>query len=155
MRKINLLAVLLIIVFAACKKDNGKSCPTVTITAPDSEVAALQAYLDDNSITATKDPRGFFYIIHAAGDKKPGVCDVITINYTGTLTNGTQFDAANNATFYLGQLIAGWQEGLPLIGTGGSITLYIPPSLGYGNTAYHEIPANSNLIFDIELNGVN
>lgn len=151
MRKINLLAVLLIIMFAACKKDSKKDCPTVTITAPDTEVAALQAYLDNNSITATKDPRGFFYVIHAAGDKKPGVCNVVTINYKGVLTDGSQFDAANNANFYLGQLITGWQEGLPLIGTGGSITLYIPPSLGYGSRTYQGIPANSILIFDIDL----
>ena len=143
--------------FAACKKDSNdsnKNCPTVAITAPDSEVATLQAYLDDNNISATKDSRGFFYVIHAAGDKKPGVCDNVTINYSGKLTNDTQFDAANNVTFYLGQLIIGWQEGLPLIGTGGSITLYIPPSLGYGSTDNGPIPGNSNLIFDIELNAV-
>jgi FKBP-type peptidyl-prolyl cis-trans isomerase FkpA len=51
----------------------------------------------------------------------------------------------------LGQLIVGWQKGLPLISSGGKITLYIPPSLGYGSAAAGSIPANSILIFDIEL----
>jgi FKBP-type peptidyl-prolyl cis-trans isomerase FkpA len=57
----------------------------------------------------------------------------------------------------LGQLIIGWQKGLPLIKSGGSITLFIPPSLGYGNQDIRNssgaviIPANSNLKFTIDL----
>ncbi len=77
--------------------------------------------------------------------------------YTGKLVNGTVFDqtpAGANATLVLGQLIVGWQKGLPLIGTGGKITLYIPPSLGYGSSAVGSVPANSILIFDIELAGI-
>ncbi|MEN9448088.1 MAG: hypothetical protein RJA25_1378, partial [Bacteroidota bacterium] len=44
-----------------------------------------------------------------------------------------------------------WQEGIPLIGKGGKIKLLIPSALGYGTTAHGAIPANSILIFDIQL----
>jgi FKBP-type peptidyl-prolyl cis-trans isomerase FkpA len=67
------------------------------------------------------------------------------------------FDQETNQLYTLGGLIAGWQQGLPLISKGGVIKLYIPPSLGYGNTAQDgkngnvAIPANSILIFNIDL----
>lgn len=155
MRKISFVVLVLATVFASCAKSSDKDCSDVMVTAPASEVQALRTYLEQNGITATEDPRGFFYTIQSAGDKKPTVCSMVTISYTGKLTNGTQFDASDNATYYLGQLIVGWQEGLPLIGTGGSIVLYIPPSLGYGSVDYPPIPANSNLIFTIGLKATN
>jgi FKBP-type peptidyl-prolyl cis-trans isomerase FkpA len=70
----------------------------------------------------------------------------------GTLTNGTQFDANTTGTsFALGQLIVGWQKGIPLSKKGGTINLYIPPSLGYGPNQAGIIPPNSNLVFTIQL----
>jgi len=77
----------------------------------------------------------------------------------GRLTNGTVFDqspAGGTKTFTLGGLIPGWQKGIPLISSGGKITLYIPPSLGYGSVDVKQnniviIPANSILIFEIDL----
>ncbi len=142
------------VAFAACKKK--VDCPPVTVTAPPSEVAALKAYLDANSITATEDSRGFFYIIGAPGSgTHPGTCNSVTVNYTGRLTSGAVFDTNNGVNFPLANLILGWQEGIPLIGAGGSITLYLPPTLGYGSQAVGSIPANSNLIFTIDLLGVN
>lgn len=155
MRKISFVVLLLAITAVSCLKTGGRDCSEVTIKAPASEVEALRTYLDTNGITATEDSRGFFYSIQAAGDTKPTVCDYITISYVGKLLNGTQFDASDNASFYLSQLITGWQEALPLIGTGGSMVLYLPPSLGYGGTAVGDIPANSNLMFNIGLKAVN
>ncbi|MBK8146208.1 MAG: FKBP-type peptidyl-prolyl cis-trans isomerase [Bacteroidetes bacterium] len=70
-----------------------------------------------------------------------------------TLLNGTVFDQSNSAVFTLSNLIVGWQQALPLIGIGGSIKIYLPPSLAYGNKASGSIPANSNLIFEIDLLG--
>jgi len=78
----------------------------------------------------------------------------VVVNYVGKLTNGTIFDSGNNVSFSLGGLITGWQEGIPLIAPGGSITLYLPPSLAYGSRATGSIPANSNLIFKIDLKSV-
>lgn len=144
-----------VMVLASCMKDNAE-CSAVNVKAPATEVDALRTYLEDNNITATEDARGFFYMISNAGSgNKPTPCNAITVNYQGRLTNGTVFDQANNVGFYLSSLILGWQEGIPLIAPGGSITLYIPPSLGYGNQTAGTIPPNSNLIFTIDLIAVN
>jgi FKBP-type peptidyl-prolyl cis-trans isomerase FkpA len=86
------------------------------------------------------------------------LCSQILISYKGTLKNGTVFDQQNNVIFVLGSLIEGWKKGIPLLKKGGSIKLYIPPSLGYGGTDVRDnnsgqvvIPANSMLIFDVTL----
>ena len=70
MRKISVVIFLSVLVFASCVKESDRNCGTVNVTAPASEVDSLRAYLEDNGITATEDPRGFFYEITAAGDKK-------------------------------------------------------------------------------------
>lgn len=75
------------------------------------------------------------------------------VNYLGRLTNGDVFDQGNGVEFALSKLVIGWQEGIPLIGAGGKIKLYLPPSLAYGSQAVSGIPANSILVFDIDLLG--
>lgn len=134
-----------------CKKDD-KKCAPVTITAPASEVQNLKTYIQANNITAIEDARGFFYTVDATGSgTKPTACSNVSVDYVGKLTNGSIFDSGNNVSFNLSNLVTGWQEGIPLIGMGGSITLYLPPSLAYGTAANGSIPANSNLIFKINL----
>ena len=156
MQKFNVLIFLFLAVLASCKKDSHKDCPPVTVTAPAPEVDSLRKYISSNSITATEDPRGFFYSISGAGSgDKPTTCNAVTVNYAGKFTNGTQFETANNVSFDLSYLITGWQEGIPLIATGGSITLYLPPSLAYGAAGSGSIPPNSILIFDIDLKATN
>lgn len=78
--------------------------------------------------------------------------DTVTVRYVGTLTNGTQFDA-NVFTFRVGAgvVIKGWDEGLPGMRVGGKRRLTIPPNLGYGSQAQNGIPANSTLLFEIDL----
>ncbi len=87
---------------------------------------------------------------------QPG--DSVTVQYVGALTNGTVFDASANHgtqgfTFTLGagQVIKGWDEGVVGMKVGGERELVIPPSLGYGAQANGPIPANSTLVFEIEL----
>jgi peptidylprolyl isomerase len=80
----------------------------------------------------------------------------VKVHYLGVdYETGEEFDSSwgrgTPIEFPLGRLIKGWQEGIPLISIGGKITLYLPPSLGYGAVAQQNIPANSILIFDIEL----
>ncbi len=151
MKKV-LIVISLFVAITSCNKKDDTKCPEVTTTAPASEVATLKVYLQANNITAVEDPRGFFYTIDAPGSgTKPTACSGVTVNYVGKLTNGTTFDSGNNVSFSLGGLITGWQEGIPLIAPGGSITLYLPPSLAYGSRASGPIPANSNLIFKIDL----
>ncbi|MBO0933200.1 FKBP-type peptidyl-prolyl cis-trans isomerase [Fibrella aquatilis] len=137
-----------------CKQADQTPCnaATVTIKAPDTEIATLKKYIDDNKIAATADGRGFYYSIQSTGaGTKPTVCSTVTVNYSGKLTNNSTFDSGNGVTFGLSQLIIGWQEGIPLVAPGGSITLYLPPSLAYGSAAQNGIPANSILIFKIDL----
>ncbi len=161
MKKYFLFTVLSFLIFitACTKKDTACSLTDVNVTASATEIASIQNYLTTNGLTATQHSSGFFYKITAAGSGAiiANLCSNITVKYTGKLTNGTVFDqtaAGATATFKLGQLIVGWQKGLPLISSGGKITLYIPPSLGYGSNAAGAVPANSILIFDIELVGV-
>jgi len=154
---------------AGCVKSDPNSTTTYTcsytnstLVAPASEVATLQTYLSSRSIVAKKDSSGIFYSIDSVGSGTiaPGVCNIITITYSGNLlladNSNPVFDANNTGARYtLGDLIVGWQKGLPYIKTGGSITLYIPPTLGYGSTAVGiTIPANSYLRFKIQLLGV-
>src|SRR5690349_3119695 len=153
-KKILLPALFLPIGLASCSKtDTTNRCLPETTTAPTTEVAALQTELNAKGINAVGDNRGFFYIIARQGDtaKRPTVCSSITVSYTARLLNGTQMDAGNNVSFALSSLILGWKEGIPLIGKGGYITLYVPPSLAYGSTGSGSIPPNTNLAFTIDL----
>ncbi len=83
--------------------------------------------------------------------------DQVKVHYTGKLTNDTVFDSsvARNQPFEfkLGkrQVIAGWDEGIALLHVGDKATFVIPPALGYGARGMGKIPANSTLIFDVEL----
>ncbi len=85
--------------------------------------------------------------------------DTITVNYVGALENGTVFDASAKhggpATFQIGvgQLIKGWDLGIPGMKIGGKRKLIVPPSLGYGsqNIGNGLIPPNSTLVFEVEL----
>lgn len=85
--------------------------------------------------------------------------DSVTVNYVGALTNGTIFDASANHgsagfTFTLGagQVIKGWDEGVAGMKEGGKRTLLIPAALAYGSQSPGAgIPANSDLVFEVEL----
>ena len=152
MKKILILLVAGLSFVSACKKK--ENCAENTTKATTAEVITLRDYLSANSISTKEDPRGFFYVItDSVFGSKPTVCDNIRIAYKGTLLNGTVFDQSNSAVFTLSNLIVGWQQALPLIGIGGSIKVYLPPSLAYGNKASGSIPANSNLVFEIDLLG--
>jgi FKBP-type peptidyl-prolyl cis-trans isomerase len=87
--------------------------------------------------------------------------NTLSVSYVGTLTNGTVFDSTAKDggqpfSFKLGagQVIKGWDEGLVGMKVGGERKIVIPPALGYGSQATGSIPANSTLIFDVTLLGV-
>lgn len=80
----------------------------------------------------------------------------VTVHYTGWLPNGTQFDSSRNrGTFSFtpgrGDVIAGWEQGIPGMKVGGVRRLVLPSSLGYGNRSVGAIPPQSVLVFDVEL----
>ena len=138
----------------SCQSADQTPCEStpVTIQAPDKEVAQLKQFIESGRIKSTADKRGFYYTIQKPGSgEKPTVCSTVSVNYEGHLTNGTRFDSGQDVKFGLNQLIVGWQEGIPLIAPGGRVTLYLPPSLAYGDQEQGEIPANSILIFQIDL----
>ena len=156
------LLVLSTLVFASCKKEDKCPYSESGVTASATERTYLQNYITSNNITAIEHTSGVFYSITAAGaGESPSVCSNISVKYTGSLLpGGTVFDTnagTSGSNFTLGQLIGGWQKVLPLIKRGGVITLYIPPSLGYGQQNVRDqsqniiIPGNSYLKFDIEL----
>jgi len=154
---VSLISLLLI----NCKKNDSdpgmKQCTydSCAIKAPAAEIQSVQNYLTTNSITATQHCSGLFYRVENAGTGvAPDACSYVTVKYVGKLTNGTTFDqtqGTNTYSNYLSNLIRGWTNGVPYVKTGGRIHLYIPPSLGYGSQASGPIPANSILIFEIDL----
>ena len=152
-----ILLLIPIATLAGClKTENTPNCSDVTTAATTSEIASLQAYIDTNHIVATKDARGFFYHLDSVTTgAKPTICNSVNVAYKGYLLDGTIFDQSIGAVFNLSDLIVGWQEAIPLISVGGSMTLYLPPSLAYGSKAVGSIPANSYMKFVIRLVAVN
>lgn len=139
----------------ACGKSDDEGCgfSVPTDKASVQEIATLQGYLTTNGLTATQHPNGFFYNITNAGSgAAPTVCNTVNVKYIGKLLNGTTFDSnSDGASFKLGLLIKGWQLAIPLLKPGGTMQLYLPPTFGYGDQAAGSIPANSYLVFTIEL----
>mgnify|MGYP001262388386 CR=1 FL=1 len=134
---------LFLIALIGCKKD---------INQIDQQV--IEQYILENNLVAESTTSGLHYIIDNQGSgEKPNIYSTVTIAYTGKLTDGEIFDQSSStgATFPLYNLIQGWQEGIPLFNEGGSGTLLIPSSLGYGSQAVGNIPKNSVLIFEINL----
>jgi peptidylprolyl isomerase len=109
--------------------------------------------------TKVTTPSGLSYTDLVVGTgPSPQAGQRVTVHYTGTLTNGTKFDSSRDRnepfTFTIGrgQVIKGWDEGVMSMKVGGRRQLTIPPELAYGSRAVGGvIPANSTLVFDVEL----
>lgn len=106
---------------------------------------------------ATTTASGLKYVDEVVGTgASPRPDQQVTVHYTGRLAaNGQKFDSSVDGgqpiTFPMNNVIPGFAEGLSTMKVGGKRTVYIPAALGYGNRALQGIPANSDLIFDIEL----
>jgi FKBP-type peptidyl-prolyl cis-trans isomerase FklB len=101
---------------------------------------------------------GLEYKVIKAGDAKAppiSATDEVTVNYRGKLIDGTEFDSSYSrgtpATFTPNGVIKGWQEALVMMKPGAVWDLYVPPELGYGSSPRPGIPANSALIFTVEV----
>jgi FKBP-type peptidyl-prolyl cis-trans isomerase FklB len=97
-----------------------------------------------------------YKVITAGKGKQPTAEDTVTVNYRGTLIDGTEFDSSYKrnqpATFPVKGVIAGWTEALPLMKEGSKWMLYIPANLAYGERgAGNMIGPNSTLVFEVEL----
>lgn len=103
-----------------------------------------------------KTSSGLLYKIEKAGEgASPKPTDTVKVHYKGTLTDGTVFDSSYERKepieFQLNQLIPAWIEAIPMMKKGGKMEIVVPPKLGYGDRDAGKIPANSTLIFEIEL----
>lgn len=98
-------------------------------------------------------------VVGSGAEAKAG--DEVKVHYSGTLTDGTKFDSSFDRnepfefTLGAGQVIEGWDKGFAGMKVGGKRKLTIPASMGYGDREIGPIPANSTLIFEVELLEVN
>ena len=107
-------------------------------------------------------PSGLQYVDEKVGDgAAPQKGKRVSVHYTGTLTDGKKFDSSRDRgqpfkfVIGVGQVIAGWDEGVLSMKVGGKRKLIIPANLGYGaRGAGGVIPPNAELHFDVELLGV-
>ncbi|HBV40844.1 MAG TPA: FKBP-type peptidyl-prolyl cis-trans isomerase [Erwinia sp.] len=103
-----------------------------------------------------KTESGLLYQVEKEGTgDAPKDSDTVVVNYKGTLIDGSEFDNSYTRgeplSFRLDGVIPGWTEGLKHVKKGGKIKLVIPPQLAYGKNGVPGIPANSTLVFDVEL----
>jgi FKBP-type peptidyl-prolyl cis-trans isomerase len=156
------LAIALLFSVGGCKgSKKSQTTSTTKVYAAGSQEATDQKlildYLKTNKIKNYKTTAsGVYYVVEKEGSKeKPNINSKVNCHYRGTLLNGTEFDSSYKRNqpieFPLTGVIKGWQEGIPTIGSGGKVKLLIPSGLAYGSRAMPTIPANSVLIFDVEL----
>ena len=119
-------------------------------------VVAKSWDIDSTKIVTSKS--GLKYVILQSGmGEKADSADLVTVHYTGFLTDGKIFDSSVERDepfkfrLKLQSVIPGWEEGVKLLGKGGKAKLIIPPALGYGAMPVGSIPPNSTLIFDVEV----
>ena len=112
----------------------------------------------DSAVTVITTKSGLQYIETKIGDgASPKIGQTCRVHYHGTFENGKVFDSSveRNKPFEfrvgVGQVIKGWDEGILSMKVGGKRKLIVPPHLGYGSRARGPIPANSTLIFEVEL----
>ena len=155
------------ITLAACGQSADTTAQLEAMQAS-ADAAASQNLKDGEAFLAdiakqpdiVKLPSGVMYKLVSAPNPgaQPTISDTVKINYEGKLLNGHVFDSsyARNepAEFPLSRLVPAWQEVIPLLHVGDEVTLYTPPSSGYGARDMGEIPPNSTLIFRIQLLGV-
>jgi FKBP-type peptidyl-prolyl cis-trans isomerase FklB len=97
-----------------------------------------------------------YKVLKEGNGAQPKKTDTVTVNYRGTLINGTEFDSSYKrgqpATFPVNGVIPGWTEALQLMKVGSKYQLFIPSNLAYGERSVGpDIAANSTLIFEVEL----
>jgi len=148
---------------AAQQKAQAASTPSQPIAQRSPEEVAkgdktlIENYVKNNNLRGSWTESGIFYAIEKAGSgPNPTLQSTVTCHYKGTLLTGKQFDSSYDrgqpASFPLTRVIKGWQEGIPLLKKGGKGKFIIPSGLAYGAVSRGpSLPANSVLIFDVEL----
>jgi FKBP-type peptidyl-prolyl cis-trans isomerase FkpA len=148
------ICLVITVYFFSCVKSTPgySSCGDIPVWE-DSSV--MLQFAKQYNITPTKDTSGMYYqIIDSGSGPTPNLTSKLVVSYLGTLMSGIVFDSATNSNlnnYALGQLIVGWQYGLPKIKKSGRIKLLLPSHLAYGCNGTGAIPSNSPVYFDIQL----
>jgi hypothetical protein len=152
---VGILALILVI------GGGGEASPPLTTRTPDpgAPTPAPDTPPDVEGEEVTTESGLTIIHIREGDGESPNMGDFVEVHYTGWLEeDGTKFDSSVDrgqpSTFALGQVIEGWNEGLQLMRVGGLARLIIPSELAYGEAGRPSIPPNANLIFDVELLGV-
>ena len=168
-----LFPLLIVLLLGACNREannnfkNPDATDNTPVVAKAAETSVEQQYAEVNQQWLVENGKqdgvkttasGLQYVVKKEGDgKSPTINDIVSVKYTGKLIDGTVFDSTeqNNGgepvTFPLAGVIKGWQEGLQLMKEGSEYTLFLPAALAYGEQPVGDIPANSTLVFDVEL----
>jgi FKBP-type peptidyl-prolyl cis-trans isomerase len=163
----HLLSAFLLFTFAGCGGPNwhlprtwwGGSQKQLSLADKKDEDKPADDELSVFAPEAVTTETGLQYADLRVGDgEQPRPGQMVTVHYTGWLTNGKKFDSSHDRgkpfTFPIGRrkVVAGWDEGVGTMRVGGKRKLVIPPELGYGPRAMGDkIPANSTLVFEVEL----
>lgn len=155
MTTIRLLLLAAVVTSGAC---GGSDPITAPVPDPDITMTTFAPALGIDLSKMTKTASGLYFRDLTVGSGATVLVGKrISMHYVGWLIDGTQFDAnpatATPFSFTVGtgQVIPGFDEGVRGMAIGGRRQLIIPPSLGYGSTAKGPIPANSILVFQIDL----
>lgn len=143
--------------FAAALALSGVAMAQSPPAAPQSAEAFLAANAKLPGVKTL--PSGLQYKVVKSGPAGPSPKegDAIKVHYEGKLVDGTTFDSTFGSKPMLAPLdglVPGWMEAIPLMHVGDEWTLYVPPSLGYGERGAGPIPPNSALVFRIQLLGM-
>lgn len=162
MKKHLIVFACLSLLLTACGKKENAEVPIDTVSVPPPPMPPPSPKENIKRGDTTITPSGLMYIDIKEGKgemPKPG--QDVTVNYTGTLVNGTVFDSnvdpkfghTTPFTFAIGmqQVIKGWDEGLLTMKPTGKRKLIIPSELAYGSQGQGPIPPDAMLVFDVEL----
>ena len=154
------LALLAAVSAAGCGAKSESAAPSSQTEPAQTEPAAPQQAAPAPTAEDVTELKIEDLTVGKGAEAKSG--DLVTVHYTGWLTDGTKFDSSVDSgqpfqfTLGEGKVIPGWEEGVAGMKVGGKRKLTIPPDMGYGaQGAGGVIPPNATLVFEVELLGIN
>ena len=146
---------------AAPPAESGPAAGPAGMTGPNDPAQVVAPGAVDANVPTefTETASGLRYrILRASDRRKPTAANEVLVHYKGWLDNNKIFDSSyqrgETISFTLQEVIAGWTEGLQLVGEGGMIELEIPSKLGYGDRGMGDIPPGAKLHFLVELKAI-